>query len=139
MSHLDQWISAEFQRLAEIIQDYDPYLELRFIPEHKQTELIDKARPYCIWDTRSNSPVFFAGPSDTPVMILERLFLSDNTKHNVLKRLEAAEAAQQVMKLKEQMDRAEERVDFAAYVLKNKKNYWKHGGKKYDDEFREVK
>lgn len=133
------WISEQFSRLAEIVYDYDHNLELRWIPPEKRVDLVDKAKPFCIWDTRTNSPVFFCSEVDTPIGILERLFKADNTKHDVLSELEAHNAAVAVMKLKERMERQEEAIDFASFALKNQKNTWKHKGKKYDSEMREIK
>lgn len=135
----DRWISEEFQRLAEIVQDYDHNLELRWIPPEKREDLIDKSKPFVVWDTSVNKPVFFCSEADTPVGILERLFKADNTKHDVLSNLEAHNAAVAAMKLKERMDKQEEDRDFAAFAIRNRRNYWKHKGTKYDSEMREIK
>jgi hypothetical protein len=135
---LDRWISEEFSRLAEIIQDYDPYLELRWIPPEHRTDPEDKKNPYCIWDTRTNYVVMFASELDSPVAILAKLFDIDNKNGDVNKRLQAHNAAQQAMQMREWLDEREAAKDFSAFVFSNKKNYWTHEGRKRDDEFRDL-
>lgn len=135
---VDRWISEEFTRLAEIIQDHDSYLELRWIPPHMRTDIQDKARPYCIVDTRSNYVVLYAQQTDTPVSILARLIDSDNKTGNVLKRIEAQNTAQELMQMKERVDAMLEAQDLAAFAIGNEKNYWKHNGIKFDSEFRRI-
>lgn len=136
---LDAWISAEFRRLGEIIQDYDPYLELRWIPPENRTEETDRARPFCIWDTRTNYPVFYFSEIESPVSVLAKLFDIDNKHGDVVARMDARNAAIKVMRLKEEMDKMEEANDFAAFVIKNEKSRWKHEGKTYNEEFKEDK
>lgn len=135
---VDRWISKEFQRLAEIVQDYDHHLELRWIPPENRADLFDRSKPYCIWDTGTNTPVMFASELDSPVDILEKLFSADNTKQDVLTQLEAHNTAVAAMKLKERMDKQEEARDLSAFAVRNQKNTWKHRGKKYDSEMREI-
>lgn len=135
---IEQWISAEFHRLAEIIEDYDPALELRWIPPDKRETQLDKKQCYCIADTRTNKIVLFASELDTPVDILTRLWNSDSAKGNVLARLDARNAAIKAMQLKEQIDEKEAQKDFAAFVFKNTKSRWTHKGRVRDDEFRDL-
>lgn len=136
---LDRWISAEFSRLAEIIQDYNidgANLELRWIPPDQRTE--EDKKPYVVWDNNANVPVLFASELDTPIEILAKLFDIDNRNGDVLKRMHAHNAAQRAFQLKEEMDRMEQAHDFSAFVLANKKSVWKHDGQKYDEEFRKL-
>jgi hypothetical protein len=135
---LDRWISAEFERLAEIIEDYDPHLELRWIPPELRTTQIDKAKPYCIFDTRNNKIVMYASELDTPVGILEKLFDIDNKNGDVLKKMRSHNAAIEAMRLKEQMDALEEARELTAFAIGNTKSKWKHNGVVYDDEMRRL-
>lgn len=135
---IEEWISAEFQRLSEIIEDYDPYLELQFIPPEKRETLLDKKQCYRIVDTRNKKIVLFANELDTPVDILTRLWDMDSNRGNVLKRVNARNAAVQAFKLKEQIDAREAAKDFAGWVFKNEKNVWIHEGHKRDAEFRDL-
>jgi hypothetical protein len=119
---IEQWISAEFNRLAEIIEDYDSYLELRWIPPDKRETQLDKAQCYCIIDTRNNKIVLFANELDSPVDILARLWGMDSNKGNVLSRLDAHNAAVKAMRLKEELDKKEAQLYFNKFVFENKKN-----------------
>lgn len=133
-----RWVDENYARLAEIIHDYDPTLELRWIPPELRTEEVDKQRPYVVWDTKSNSPVLYATELEPPVAVLERVFKADNAKQNVLKDLELHNAAVQAFQYKEWLEKLEEAHDFSRFVVSNKKHYWKHDGIKYDNEMRKI-
>ena len=121
----NRWVDEKFAQLAEIIQDYDHYLELRWIPPEYRSDQHDKANPYCIVDTRSNYIVMFASERDTPESILARLWSADNKHGSVLDRLEAENAAKEAFKLKSQIDEDEMKRDFAEWLISTKQNYIK--------------
>lgn len=135
---IDEWISAEFNRLAEIIEDYDPYLELQYIPPGKRETQVDKSKCYRIVDTRNNKIVLFANELDSPVDILARLWGMDSAHGNVLTRLDAHNAAVKAMQLKEEIDAKEAELDLSNFILRNNKNYWLHNGRKRDADFRDL-
>lgn len=137
-SETGHWVSEDFERLASVIKDYDFNLELRWIPTDKRTR--EDKKPYVIMDTLSNTPVLFASELDTPVDILERLFMADNGKGNVLSKIDARNNAQQAMNMKAQMDIYEELHDMAGFLMGNKsKHYVKMGnGVKLDDQRRRM-
>lgn len=118
-----EWVSEDFQRLAEIIKDYDPYLELRWIPPGQRDSDADKKNPYCIVDTRSNYIVMFASERDNPQTILARLWSADNGRGSVLDRIDAENAAAEAFRLKSQLDEEEMKKDFAAWLIGTKKNF----------------
>ena len=118
-----EWVSEDFQRLAEIVKDYDEYLELRWIPPGQRETDADKKNPYCIVDTRSNYIVMFASERDTPQSILARLWSADNGRGSVLDRVDAENAAAEAFRLKEQMDDIEMKKDFVSWLIGTKKNY----------------
>lgn len=125
-----RWVSAEFERLAQVIQDYDPQFELRWIPpEHRRTE--DK-KPYCIFDLKIQKVVFFASELDSPVDILERLFRGDNAKHDVLANLERREAAQRALELRKSMDDYEDAADKANFLKNSPLHTLRFNGHKFD-------
>lgn len=138
------WVDENFARLAEIVKDYDPYLELRWIPPGQRDTDADKKNPYCIIDTRSDYIVMFASERDNPRDILARLFQADNKHGSVLDRLDAQNAATEAFKLKEQMDDEEMKRDFVAWLISTKQNYIKTrnpvtGEKiKFDDQLRRI-
>lgn len=138
------WVDDKFQRLAEIIKDYDQWLELRWIPPGQRETDAEKKNPYCIIDTRSNYIVMFASERDTPESILARLWSADNKNGSVLDRVDAHNAAQEAFRLKEKMDEEEMKKDFVAWLIGTKKNYINTrnpitGEKvKFDDQLRRI-
>lgn len=135
-----RWVSEKYARLAEIVEDYDPQFELRYIPpEHRET-LEDKKKCYVIWDLATNSPVLFASELDEPETILSRLFWSDNKQGNVLDRINAHNAAVEALRLKEEMDRRAEAREKIAWLVGTKKNYINMGnGRVLDDQLRRIR
>lgn len=138
MSKIDEWVSAEFQRLAEVINDYDPNLFLEWIPPERQVDLDDKKKCFRIVDGRNNKIVLYADSLTRPDQILERLWLMDQKHGNVLNRLDVHNRAVEALKLKEQIEQREAAKDFTAFVAKNTKSRWTHEGRIRDDEFRDL-
>jgi hypothetical protein len=119
------WVDENFARLAEIVKDYDPYLELRWIPPGQRETDADKKNPYCIIDTRSDYIVMFASERDNPQTILARLWSADNKHGSVLDRLDAENAAAEAFKLKAAIDEEEMKKDFVSWLVDTKRNYMK--------------
>lgn len=130
------WVDENFERLARVVQDYDPSLVLAWIPPDKRTR--DDKKPYAIMDIRTNQPVMFASELETPVGILERLFNADNQKGNVLDRLEARENAEKALAMKEWLDKREEVNEVAKFFINSPLHTVKHNGKKFDHQRRPV-
>jgi hypothetical protein len=123
------FISSKHQRLGEILQDIDPYLELRWIPPNMRTD-IDTSRPYCVVHSLPDKPpyvVMYFQESDEPENILAQIVAGDNWgKANVLQKLEMQEKVAELFRMKEQMDAAEESADMAHFLMTNRsKNYVK--------------
>ena len=138
MTHVDAWVSAEFERLAQVINDYDHHLWLEFIPPERQQDLNDKKQCFRIIDDRTNSIVLYADSLANPVAILERLWSMDSAKGNVVARLDAHNAAVEALKLREELDIREAQKDFSMFIAKNTKSRWVHDGRVRDEEFRDL-
>lgn len=135
-SNTDGWVSSRFALLAEILQDYDPYLELRWIPPDKRTR--DDKKPYVVVDTRSNSAVLYADELDIPEEILAKVIQIDNKDTTVISKLEAYEAAQRLFQMKEYLDKMGQAADEAKFFMKSPLNTIKFNGKKFDDQRRVI-
>lgn len=125
------FVSSKLQRLAEILQDYDEFLELRWIPPAARTD-VDISRPYCVVHSppdKKSYVVMYFNESDDPENILAQIFAGDNWKSgNVLKRLEAQDAAVKAFELKSQIEADLESADMAHFLMTSRsKNYvkWK--------------
>lgn len=138
MNQVDQWVCAEFERLAQVICDFDPYLQLEMVPVAEWGSLIDKSKVFRIVDDRTNKVVLYADSLANPVSILERLWSMDSTKGSVVNRLDAHNAAVQALKMQEYLETREEMQDFSTFVFKNEKSRWKHKGVIRDAEFRDL-
>lgn len=131
-----RWVSSEFERLARNVQDYDPALELRWIPPENRTR--EDKKPYCIVDTRTESVVLHASELDTPADILTSLYLADDKNGSPLERLEAHNLAIRNLQAQEWADEREDMMDQAKFLMFTPLHYVRFGGKKLDDTRRPV-
>jgi hypothetical protein len=138
MSNLDQWVSAEFQRLAQVVYDYDNDLEFQMVPLEEQHKLVDKSQVFRIVDTRNKKIVMYADSLCNPQEILTRLFCMDQAKGNVLAKLDAQNAAAEALRNEAWIEEREALKDLALFISKNTKSRWTHEGRVRDDEFRDL-
>lgn len=123
-------VSERHARIAEIIKDYDPELELAYIPPSKR-EPGDRAfavvhRPF----GRPEYVAFYADECDEN--LLARVFAGDNAKNNVMSDMQAKNAATEALKLKKQAEEMEEAHEIAQTIIKSPLNRYKHGGIVYE-------
>lgn len=120
------FVSEKMMTLAQILQDYDPYLSLEWIPTDKRVAN-DNAAPYRIVHTPPGRPpyvVMFAYETDVPEHILARIFENDNTRGNPVARMDLRNAAVELFRLKKWHDQLEESTDKAHFLLtRRSKNY----------------
>ena len=128
------FVSAEHQRIAEILKDFDPNLELRFIPPHLRTEQEEKEWPFALVDNppgREPYLVMLLTESEINASLVEKVFVSRIDPKNPMQRLKALADAQKVVRLKQQIEEAEELKEFHTSLLKSPLHTYKHGGKVY--------
>lgn len=106
------FVSADHQRIAQIIADYDPNLRLAFIPEATRNP---DEKPFAVIDlgdgTRPPSAIMFADACDEK--LLARVFENDLARVDVMARLQAEETAREVIALRKRMEREEFAADIA--------------------------
>lgn len=135
-----QFVSEKHERLARVIQDYDPAFALAWIPPKDRRDPEDITKCYAVIEVDTGLPVFYAGELDEPATILAKLFDADNKHGNVLDRIEAHNAAVEALRMKEKMDLAEERKDYIAWLIGTNKNFINMGnGRVVDDQLRTVR
>ena len=117
-------VTAKTMRVVEIIQDYDPNLSVEWVPpEHRiagdnSIRIVDDRK-------RGFERVIMSFRDEGELTerdgqaVLERLFLADGTKHDVLARLAASRAAAEALELHKQMERIEERKDIGVHALRS--------------------
>lgn len=138
MNHLDEWISAEFQNLAEVLSDYDPYLALEMVPLSEWDKLIDKSKVFRVVDTRKNQIVLYADSLSSPQDILARVWSMDQNKNNVVANLDSRNAAAQALQMRKHLDEIEAQKDFTLFLARNTKSRWKHEGRMRDEHFNDL-
>lgn len=124
-----RWVSEDHERIARIIQDYDPDLHLAYIPPDKR-EPGDV--PFAVLHTPPGQPgyiVFTAEYCDE--RILARLFAGDTAKTDVLAGIDTHNAALEAIRLKKQMDYEEERSELVKSIVKSPKTVYRHNGVTY--------
>lgn len=118
-------------RVAEIIHDYDPNLELRWIPPRARTSF--DAKPYAVYHNLQSHPeggyfVFFLGEDEMDHRVLSRLWEAQSP--GLLNRIEADEKAMEIMKMKQRMEENEEAAEFAKWAINAPKEV-QHNGVRY--------
>ena len=124
------WVNEKYLRISEIIKDYDPTLELAWIPPERQA--FDGSDPYAVVHRPEGlAPyiVFTIKEEELDERVLARVFRGDLTKQTPLTRIESLEAAKEAMRLKEKMELAEERQDLVTSIVKSPLHSYKHNGK----------
>lgn len=114
-----RWVSAEFQRIAEIINDYDSSLRLAWVPPENRE--LNEEYPFAVVGTDANGADYVAmriRESEMDHRVLERLWTVDNTKGDVLSAIDAKNAALEAIELKKRMDEIEEQKELAAWMIK---------------------
>ena len=104
--------SSKMERLAEIFEDYDPELEVQWIPPEYRTS--ERSPHYQLVHHSSKSGSYVIGTwwdTDDPEQVYARFILGDTRKHNVLNMIEAQEEAELTFRMKEWDEDMEERKD----------------------------
>lgn len=119
-------VSEKQARIAEIIRDYDPELELAYIPPDKR-EPGDRA--FAVVHRPLGKPAYVAFYADEcDERLLARIFEGDNRHNNVMRSLEAKNAAAEAIRLKKQQEEMEEAHDVAQTILRSPLTRFKHNG-----------
>lgn len=137
MDQIDEWVSAEFQNLAEVLHDYDPYLALEMVPVAEWGNLVDKSKVFRVVDTRKNQIVLYADSLAAPQEILARVWSMDQNKNNVVTNLDVKNAAIQALQMRKNLDEIEAQKDFVKFIASNTRSRWVHEGRVRDEHFRD--
>lgn len=138
MQGLQDWVSKEFENLAQVINDYDHNLYLEMVPVAEHHTLTDATKVFRIVDDRTKSIVLYASAVDNPTQILTRLWSMDNGKHDVLLEMDAQNAAIEALKNQREIEAREAIKDFVQFVGKNTKSRWVHEGRVRNEHFQDL-
>ena len=138
MNQIDEWVSAEFANLAEVLSDYDHNLVLEMVPVAEWGNLIDKSKVFRVVDTRKNQIVLYADSLASPQDILARVWSMDQQHNKVVTNLDARNAAAQALQMKRHLDEIEAQKDFNLFLARNTKSRWIHEGRIRDEHFNDL-
>lgn len=128
------FVSSDFAYLAEVIEDYDPNLELRWIPPDNRKTPHEQRNPWAVTN-KNGYVIFLCSDKDKPYEILARIIDGDQRRGDILQRIDAKERAQEILQAKKQMEAMEEAKDEIRFLVGNAnhgKNYLMHKGRKLD-------
>jgi hypothetical protein len=132
----------DLSSLASVVHDYNPTLRLRRVPDNQRDTLQERQFPFCIVqvvaEDGSAVPVIWLSESEVarPQWVIERLFMTDNSKHGkggVLAAIEAHERAEEVWKQRKIDDETERKWEMAQALIKSPLHTYRLGnGQKMD-------
>lgn len=128
------FISAKVSRIAELVRDYDPNIDVRWVrPQDRSPG--DPA--FAIVDASPGRPeyvIFYVqDESEFDGRVLERLYQNDAAKQgNMLNALDARNQAVKAIQQKLHKEQLEEQKDLAYHILKSKKHVYRHNGIRYE-------
>lgn len=134
------FLPAKAVRLQEILQDYNPYISLVFIPPRDRTE--GDSYPFALLDSSPAHPPYIIRniteqEIERPEDILAWLFEGDLSKHSavdVLTRQELKSNAAKLLEYKRQEEERQERLELSEALIsggRDRRHYYKHNGKTF--------
>lgn len=117
------WINERFQRIAEIIHDFDPSLSLVWIPEGQRDETDTKPYALC-HEPAGQAPyiIFHLDEDDLDHRLIASIFQARSDADNLVAVIDAQEAAQKAVELKETMAMQEEEREKAKFLFNSPKH-----------------
>lgn len=118
-----RFVSQKWMFLAEMLQDYNSNLELRWIPTELRSPE-DRDKPYMVVSRDKQGKeyvVLYASELDQPEEIMTRIINSDMKHGNVLDRMEVRNNVQKLFELRKQEEELAEREDFSRWLVETKR------------------
>ena len=112
-------LSAEANRIAQVIHDYDETLELAWVPPENRE--LNEQYPYAVIHRPADAPPYIVmriRETELDHRIIARLWANDNKNGNVLDKIETEEAALRALELLKQEEAIEEAREKAAWMVK---------------------
>lgn len=118
-----RFVSQKWMFLAEMLQDYNPSLELRWIPPEKRG-VEDRDKPYMVVHKDKQGQyytVLYASELDSPEEIMTRIINSDMKHGNVLDRMEVRNQVAKLFQLRQREEELAEQEELARWLVSTKK------------------
>ncbi len=121
------FVSDNQRRVSAVLRDYDPNLQLQWIPPGKRDAT--RAYPFRVVDCQpGRDPYVVCFADECDERLLARVFQADNKHGDVQNYLDAHNAAVEAMRLKEQLEKNEEANRMAYSILRSQKIHYRHNG-----------
>lgn len=119
------FVSAKQQRTAEILKDYDPKLQLQWIPPGSRNEKDEPFRVVCFPD--NGHPYLVCTAMEADERLLANVFAADQAKHGqlTLTWLDNYNSAKEIYNAKINHERRQERREIAAAAIRNNKSHYR--------------
>lgn len=126
-------VPASWGYIADIIKDYDPTLELAWVPPENRE--LNEEYPFAVICKPDGGlqpyVVMRLKEDEVDYRVLSRLWDRDNKNGDVFAKLEAEDAARKAIMYKEKMERDEEAKEFAAWAIRSRAGT-QHNGVRYE-------
>lgn len=129
------FVSERVALLVEVIQDFDRYLEVRWIPPAERELSTDPA--FAIVDTNPNYPehvvMYVQNEQDMDARVLERLIDMKKLQGvDMMKHIDAKNEAHRLLQAKVFKEKLDEANDLAYSILRSPLHRYKHDGVIYE-------
>lgn len=120
-AHEGHLLSADHARIAQIIHDYDPRLELAYIPPNMRGP--EDTHPYAVIynnpQTGNRDLVMRLRETEVDHRVLARLWEADSSNGTqLIDKLDAEDAARRAIEMQKRMDEEAEAREMAAWMIK---------------------
>lgn len=119
------WISERQRRINEILQDYDPRLQLQWIPPGARNEKDEPFRVVCFPD--NGHPYLICTAMEADERLLANVFQADQRNHgqNLLSWLDNYNNAKELYIAKKNHENLQEAHEMAKSVIRNDRSSYK--------------
>jgi hypothetical protein len=115
------FISEKQRRINEVLQDYDPKLQLQWIPPGRRNDKEEPFRVVCFPD--NGHPYLICTAMEADERLLAAVFASDQKKNGVsLTWLDNYNSAKEIYNAKVNHERRQERREIAVAAIRNNKS-----------------
>lgn len=127
------WVSAKVNRVVEILKEYDPNLDVVWLPPERR-EPGEPAFLVVELTPKGPKPIFSVESEEyMDERLLEQVYRYDTAKHkDVLSEMDVRNKARRDMIKKQHQEEMQAAHDLAAHVLRSPKIRYKHDGVVYE-------
>lgn len=125
------FVSEKQIRINEILTDYDPTLQLQWIPADKRSERDLAFRVVCF--PLGKAPYLVCTAEEADERLLTKIFEADQrTSPNKLSYIENFNNAKELLNAKKDKEARQEDHELAASILRSNRSNYRHGGVNFE-------